>query len=53
MEQSEIKPYKPKATHPWKNSASIVRKEVSDWARDKSTNYQVNNFKKGGGVPQK
>jgi hypothetical protein len=51
MEQA--KSNKPKANHPWKNSASIIRKEVSDWARDNSTNYQVNNFKKGGGVPQK
>jgi hypothetical protein len=51
MEQA--KPYKPKANHPWKTSASIIRKEVADWARDSSTNAQVNNFKKGGGVPQK
>jgi hypothetical protein len=51
-EYKSPKAHKPAANHPWKRS-NIINKEISEFAREKSTNAFVNNFKKGGGKPQK
>lgn len=44
---------KPKPNHPWKTTAQLIKTEVANWAKEKSTNAEVNNFKVGGGISQK
>jgi len=31
----------------------VIPKKISDWIKESSTNAKVNNFKVGGGKPQK
>jgi hypothetical protein len=43
--------HKPPKNHPWRRP--LVKREVVEFAKEHSTNSFVNNYKKGGGKPQK
>jgi hypothetical protein len=42
---------KPAANHPWRKP--MVKREITEFAKEKSTNAIVNSWKVGGGKPQK
>ncbi len=44
--------HKPSSKHPWKNT-KILNSEQGAWAREQSTYAHVENYKVGGGKPQK